>query len=197
MSQKQQGLNFTEKMRLICAHMTQNLAALQHIQMERVAVGFCQTRSSSKFGHYASLTPLRFENGSLTTRRNGREYTLQRILDSQGKEYLYLLNFYVPRFLNSDFREKLITIVHELLHISESFDGDIRRFEGRCYAHSGSQKNYDAYAEQLASLWLARKPPLELYEFLRFSFDELKIRYGDIYGRKYAAPKLIRVSENN
>ncbi|MBE6428669.1 MAG: hypothetical protein E7028_08870 [Planctomycetaceae bacterium] len=197
MKQESQGLNFTEKMRLICADMTQKIAALQHIQMERVAVGFCQTRSSSKYGHYASLTPLRFENGALTTHRNGREYTLQRILDPNGKEYLYLLNFYVPRFLNSDFREKLITIVHELLHISEKFDGDIRRFEGRCYAHSGSQKNYDAYAERLASLWLAKDPPLELYEFLRFHFDELRTRYGDIYGRKYSIPKLIRISENH
>lgn len=180
-------------MRLICDDMTHRIAALQHIRMDRVAVGFCQTRSSSEYGVYAAVTPLRFENGSLTTVRRGQTYTLQRILDPNGREYLYLLNFYVPRFLNTGFKNKLITTVHELLHISERFDGDIRRFEGRCYAHSGSQKNYDAYAEKLASLWLAMNPPLELYDFLHEDFAGLQKRYGGLYGKRFATPKLIRV----
>ncbi len=193
MAKPAQGLDFTEKMRRICESMTSRVAALQHIRMDRVAVGFTQTRSASQYGCYATLTPLRFENGSLTTKRNGRLYTVQRVLDPQGEEYLYILRFYVPRFLNSDFRYKLTTTVHELLHISEKFDGDIRRFEGRCYAHSSSQKDYDAYAEQLASFWLATNPPEELYSFLHLNFEELQKKYGNLYGKQYAAPKLIRV----
>ncbi len=195
MENSSKGLDFTERMRRICESMTQKVAALQHIQMDRVAVGFCQTRSGGEFGCYASLTPLRFENGALTTRRRGRLYTVQRILDPKGEEYLYLLNFYVPRFIESTFQAKLTTTVHELWHISEKFDGDIRRFEGRCYAHSSSQKDYDAYAEQLASLWLAMNPPKELYDFLHYNFAELRTHYGGVYGKKFSAPKLIRVSE--
>lgn len=190
-----EGLDFTARMRLICEDMTQKVAALQHIRMNRVAMGFCQTRTGGEYGCYATLTPLRFENGALTTRRRGRLYTVQRILDPNGQEYLYLLNFYVPRFIQAPFKNKLITTVHELLHISPNFDGDIRRFEGRCYAHSSSQKDYDAYAGQLAALWLAKNPPVELYDFLHYNFEELRQHYGSIYGKKFSAPKLIRVSE--
>ncbi|MDO4568930.1 MAG: hypothetical protein Q4D38_00935 [Planctomycetia bacterium] len=175
--------------------MTQNIAALEHIQMDRVAVGFCQTRKDVRHGMQASLTPLRFENGSLTSYRRGRKYTLQRILNEEGIEYLYILNLYLPRFLENDFKEKLVTIVHELLHISPEFNGDIRRFEGRCYAHSSSQKDFDAYAELLAKLWLAKNPPRELYDFLHFNFQELNQKYRGIIGRRYPTPKLIRVSE--
>ncbi len=180
-------------MRLICDDMTRKITALNHIRMDRVAVGITQTRKAGPWGIYATMTPLRFENGSLTKTILGQTYTLQRILDPNGQEYLYLLNFYVPRFLNTDFKNKLITTVHELLHISERFDGDIRRFEGRCYAHSESQKNYDAYAEKLASLWLAMNPPVELYDFLHENFAGLKKRYGGLYGKRFETPKLIRV----
>ena len=189
----QKGLNFTEKMRTICEDMTRRIVALQHIRMERVAVGFCQTRSAVSHGVYASLTPMRFENGSLETERRGRRYTMQRLLAPDGGEFLYMLNFYVPRFLMTDFKAKLVTTVHELLHIGEKFDGDIRRFEGRCYAHSGSQKNFDAYAEQLACLWLAQKPPAELYEFLHDTYPELLEKHGRIFGQKLPKPRLIRI----
>lgn len=189
-----QGLDFTTRMYAICDDMTRRVAALGHIRMDRVAVGFCQTRAAGSHGIYASLTPMRFENGSLETLRRGRRYTMQRLLAPDGREYLYILNFYVPRFLMTDFKNKLITTVHELLHISEAFDGDIRRFGGRCYAHSGSQKNFDAYAEQLASLWLAQKPPRELYDFLHDDFATLTKKYGGLYGRKIPVPRLIRVT---
>ncbi|MDO4576470.1 MAG: putative metallopeptidase [Planctomycetia bacterium] len=191
----QTGFNYTEHMRKICEDMTQRVAALGHIRMERVGVGFHQTRNRSSYGVYASLTPMRFENGSLTTVSRGKTYTLQRVVNSEGVEYLYLLNFYAPRFLELDFRQKLITTVHELLHISEKFDGDIRRFEGRCYAHSGSQKNFDRRAESLASFWLAAKPPEELYDFLHCNYATLVAQHGRIYGQRFPVPKLIRKIE--
>lgn len=189
------GFDFTAHMRQICEDMTQRVAALGHIRMDRVGVGFHRTRNVSTYGVYASLTPMRFENGSLTKTIRGKEYTLQRIFNAEGVEYLYLLNFYVPRFFELDFRQKLITTVHELLHVSENFDGDIRRFKGRCYAHSGSQKNFDKRAEELASFWLAKQPPLELYDFLHADYDALSTQYGRIYGRKYPVPKLIHKVE--
>ncbi|MDO4550529.1 MAG: hypothetical protein Q4C96_04690 [Planctomycetia bacterium] len=192
---EKEGLDFTTRMREICVHMTRHVVALNHINMQYVAVGFCQARNVETHGIYASLTPMRFLNGSLETRRNGRRYTMQRLISPEGSEYLYMLNFYVPRFLLLDFRNKLITTVHELLHISEKFDGDIRRFQGRCYAHSGSQKNFDAYAEQLASLWLAQKPPRELYEFLHEDYYSLVSKYGRIYGQKLPVPRFIRIKD--
>ena len=82
-------------------------------------------------------------------RRRTGGYTIQRLFDSKGQEFLYILTFYLPRFMDLSFREKLITVFHELWHISPQFDGDLRRHPGRCYAHTSSQKEYDAEMEVL------------------------------------------------
>ena len=163
-------LNITNHFAAICRDMTQKVPALNHIDMNRIAVGFCQTRNNSKYGMYASLTPLRFQNGERTSIRRGRQVVIQRIQDATGADALYLLNFYLPRFYLNDFPERLRTITHELWHISPKFNGDIRRLPGRCYAHSGSQKNFDAVAAQLAQQWLATNPDPRLYAFLQCSF---------------------------
>jgi hypothetical protein len=104
---------------------------------------------------------------------------------------LYLLAFYLPRFLNQSFEEKLTTIVHELWHISPAFDGDLRRHNGRCFAHGPSQREFDELAGRLARQWLSRSPPEELFAFLCLSFAELNARYGGIYGMRFERPKLL------
>lgn len=129
-----------------------------HVKFEQIAVVFAQARKRVNYGLNASLTPLRFKDGSLTTKRRGRPYTIQRMYEPCGSELLYILTFYLPRFQDLYLREKLITIFHELWHISPRFDGDIRRHEGRCYAHTGSQKQYDAHMEVLVDAWLAQHP---------------------------------------
>ena len=73
-------------------------------------------------------------------------------------------SFYLPRFMNLDFREKLITVLHELWHISPDFNGDIRRHAGRYHAHTHSQAEYDAEMGVLADRWLRSRPPDELWE---------------------------------
>src|SRR5205085_1752990 len=126
-----------------------------------------------------------------TTVRRGRPYGVQRLADGSGREMLYVLSFYLPRFMDLDFREKLITIVHELWHIGPQFDGDIRRHSGRCFAHTGSQKKYDAQMDALAQRWLAEGPPQPLWDFLTGSFDDLASRHGRIIGVKIRRPRLI------
>lgn len=161
------------------------------MDLARVAISFSQTRKAVDHGLYAALTPLRFAGGSETTIRHGRKWTIQRLVDPSGREMLYLLSFYLPRFLNQTFRHKLTTVVHELWHVSPRFDGDLRRFGGRCYAHTGSQRQYDAKVEQLSDRWLALDPPTHVYDFLRCNFRELVGRYGKVYGTRIRAPKLI------
>ncbi|NLS91247.1 MAG: hypothetical protein GXX96_03565 [Planctomycetaceae bacterium] len=189
-TKKSPGFDFTERMRLLCHDMTRRVPELSHIDFHRVAVSFCQTRKSVKHGMYASLTPMRFPGGELSVVRGGRNWGIQRLQDNVGREMLYILSFYLPRFLDLEFREKLTTIVHELWHISPRFNGDVRRFRGRCYAHSGSQKSFDAVAERLADDWLSRKPPAELYDFLHHGYRKLSELHGAVYGTKIPAPKL-------
>ncbi len=187
------GFDFTFHVRQVCRDMTARLPELAHIDMDRVAVSFSQARSSHSHGLQATLTPMRFEGGATTTQRAGRRYRCQQLFDEQGHERLYILSCYLPRFLNHGLQEKVATLLHELWHISPEFNGDLRRFKGRCYAHGPSQKSYDAQVNKLAQRWWRRSPPAELYQFLRFSFRELDAQCGPIYGTKIPAPKLIPV----
>ena len=75
---------------------------------------------------------------------------------------LYILTFYLPRFLDHSFREKLITVFHELYHISPAFNGDIRRMDGRYHVHTHSQQEYDREMDRLVEQYLRRSPPPEL-----------------------------------
>ncbi len=170
--------------------MAARLEEFRHIDMSLVAVSFRQTRKRMRGGLYASLTPLRFAAGHAQSVRCGRNWKIQRVV-LDGREMLYLLNFYLPRFLDLPFAEKLTTIAHELLHVGPEFDGDLRRFAGRCFAHSRSHAEFDAHAAKLAERWLAAAPAEELYSFLRMDFFGLRRQYGRIYGRRIAAPKLI------
>ncbi|MDZ7616481.1 MAG: hypothetical protein U1E05_05710 [Patescibacteria group bacterium] len=171
--------------------MAARLPELSHIDMERVAVGFSQTRKTSAYGMYASLTPLRFAGGEKYTVRRGRKWGVQSLRGPDGREMLYVLTFYLPRFLNMAFREKLTTIVHELWHVGPAFDGDLRRFGGRCFAHGGSQKQFDAHVTKLLDHWLRRSPPASLTEFLQFDFASLVDCHGRVFGHKIRPLKLI------
>ncbi len=185
------GLDFTAHMRRLCEQLVARLDALGHIDVGRVAISFSQTRKSTGYGMYAALTPMRFAGGRIHTIRRGRRWGVQRLYAPDGREYLYILNFYLPRFLDLDFREKLATIVHELWHINPRFDGDLRRFDGRCFAHGSSQKQYDATVAELVDRWLAQRPAAELSDFLRTNFRDLVSRHGRVFGCRIPAPKLV------
>lgn len=187
------GFNFTTNMRALCAHIVTNTPQLDHVDLDRVAVAFAQARKGVAHGLQASLTPLRFAGGELTAAKRGRQYTIQRLFDPTGREMLYILTFYLPRFMQTDLREKLITIFHELWHISPEFNGDLRRHPGRCYAHTHSQHEYDEQMWALAENWLACGPPKELFHFLNGSFDDLCRRHGRVFGMKVTKPKLMPV----
>jgi hypothetical protein len=178
-------------MRRLCDDMVARLAELGHIDMSRVAVSFAQTRRVGSLGMFASLTPLRFADGQMHSFRRKRRWGIQRLYDDQGREMLYILNFYLPRFLDLPFREKLTTTLHELWHIGPKFDGDVRRFGGRCFAHGSSQKRYDAQVEALLNRWLGFRPAESLYDFLQLHFRALVARHGRVYGRKVPVPKLV------
>jgi hypothetical protein len=178
-------------MRRVCEDMVGRLVDLAHIDLTAIAIGFTQARRTGPHGVYASLTPMRFEGGAVVTQRAGKQLTVQRLHNAAGAELLYLLSFSLPRFLNCPLDEKLITICHELWHISPAFDGDLRRFGGRCYAHGGSRARFDALAAKLASEWLALKPPDTLLEPLRKNFAQLQAHYGRVYGIRIRSPKLL------
>lgn len=188
-----QEFSFTTAMGRLCADVVARVPAVAHVDLARVAIAFAEARKRTRHGIYASLTPLRFEGGSLTTQRHGRRYTIQRLFDSQGREMLYILTFYLPRFMDLPFLEKLTTVFHELWHVSPRFDGDLRRHAGRCYAHTHSQKQYDADMERLARQYLAAAPSAAVYEFLQADLAGLVAKHGRVVGVKVRRPRLLRL----
>ncbi len=189
--QNPSGLDFTAHMRRLCADFVARLPELAHVDLSRVIVSFSQARKRVSHGLWASLTPMRFEGGSQTTVRGGRTWTVQQIIGPDGCEVLYLLTFYLPRFMDQSFDEKLNTVVHELWHISPYFDGDLRRHAGRCYAHGNSQREYDEAMERMVRKWRSLDPPELVSEFLKSDFDTMVRRWGGVHGVKVNAPRLI------
>jgi predicted metallopeptidase len=185
------GFDFTARIRPLVVDIAARVPELRHVDPSRVAIGFSQIRRSTRHGLYASLTPLRFAGGAEHTVRRGRRWTVQRLYDTAGKEMLYILTFYLPRFLDLPWREKLATVVHELWHIGPAFDGDLRRHRGRCYAHGSSKQDYDALVARLTDRYLRLAPSLALDDLLHHDFRQLVARYGKIYGTKFPAPKLL------
>lgn len=187
--------DFTLAVHRLCDDISCRLDEFLHIDMSRVAVTFAQARRRVLHGLQAKLTPMRFEGGALTSRRRGRTWTVQRLYQ-QEREMLYILTFYLPRFLDQSFQEKMITILHELYHISPRFDGDIRRMHGRYHVHSHSQREYDRQMEILAEQYLALNPPPELYDFLKHKFRTLHQQHGGVMGLQVPIPKLIPVDDS-
>lgn len=188
------GFDFTGYMRRLCDDIVGRLAEFQHVDMSRVAIRGCQTRRPGRYGVQASLTPLRFKDGALQSVRRGRAYTIQSLHDGRGREMLYLLSFYLPRFLDLSYDEKLATVCHELWHIGPRFDGDIRRHEhGRCYAHGPSEKAFHAEMHVLAKRWLTLDPPHELHADLRSSFGTIRQKYGAVLAVRIPTPRLVPV----
>ena len=185
------GFDFCAAMRQLAGDMVSRLPELAHIDLSRVAISLNRARQDTRHGIYASLTPLKFEAGADEQILRGRPHAAEPLYDESGQEYLYILTFYLPRFLNTSLEEKLSTIIHELWHISPEFNGDFRRHEGRCYAHGPSQKAYDALMDRLAQKWLSLDPPAHLYEFLSFDFEQLVAEHGKVVGTRWPTPKLL------
>jgi hypothetical protein len=187
--------DFTRAMWLLCRDISRRMDEFSHVRMGEVAVSFAQARRNVTWGLQAKLTPLRFAHGRLQESRGGRLWTIQRLHHGR-REMLYILTFYLPRFLETPFEEKLTTVFHELYHISPAFDGDIRRLAGRCHVHSESQQEYDRQMAIFARQWLDRNPPRELYGFLRHRFATLQEKYGGVMGLQLPIPKLIPVEKS-
>jgi predicted metallopeptidase len=163
------------------------------IDMRQVLVTMTLARNGRAHGLQARVTPMRFARGSKVRSYRGKPYTIQSYV-VDGNEILYLVSFCMPRFLNLPFDEKMITLLHELYHISPNFDGDLRRHAGRYSAHTHSKKEYDDHMAQLARAYLATNPDPRLHGFLRLNFAQLQHAHSIVVGIRVPQPVLIPVS---
>lgn len=187
-------LDFTAAMESLVRHITANCAELAYVQTDRILISYIQTRSPGAHGVYASVQPLRFEGGARTKQRRGRTYAMPEVTH-EGNEILYIVYFALPRFANLSFEEKLTTVFHELYHINPGFDGDIRRFPGKYYAHGKSRKRYNEIVRKLADAYMTLPDAEEQVSFLRPSFEELAREHGKVIGSRVRPPRPRLVSD--
>jgi predicted metallopeptidase len=188
----EQGFDFCGHVQRLCHDIVTRCTELNHINAGRLLFAVTQARNGHHHGLQARVTPLRFPGGKLTLWRRGFVYQVQRFLHGET-EFLYLVTFCLPRFLNQDFDSKLITLFHELFHISPAFDGDLRRHKGRYALHTHSQRQYDEQMAGLARDYLNQKPDSNLFDFLRLDFAQLQQRHGSVLGVMVPRPKIIPV----
>jgi predicted metallopeptidase len=185
--------NYTQALRDVLADIVATLPELRHVDLTRVGVAMTQARQSSRHGTYATCVPLRFEGGAPERAVGGRVYRMQTVR-WEGVELLYVLYFVLPRFHEeTDYREKLATIIHELYHISPAFDGDLRRFPGKNFAHGHSRERYHAAMRVLADQYLAASPRAQEHEFLKVPFADLLRRPGGVVGQSISRPRAVLV----
>jgi hypothetical protein len=182
--------DFSAHIRRLCRDVVARTPELGHIDASRLLFGMTQARSGRSYGLQARVTPLRFRGGSLTRRRRGVCYQVQRYY-VDGREMLYLVTFCLPRFLDQAFDDKFITLFHELYHISPAFEGDLRRHEGRYELHSRSKREYDAHMADLARAYLSNGADRDLHAFLRMDFAQLRHRHGGVVGVVVPRPRLV------
>ena len=108
----------------------------------------------------------------------------------RGNDILYLIYFLVPRFLDLPLREKLVTVCHELYHISPAFDGDLRRFPGRNYAHGSSRRTFNDLVSGIVDDYLRTRDEAALPRFCGATAAELRRDCGAIVARRMRAPRL-------
>lgn len=159
-----------------------------HIDSSRLLTCFSQTRAAGMSGLYAKICPLRFEGGVDVVESRGRVWQMPRV-EREGRDILYLVYFYVPRFCDLGFEAKLVTTFHELHHVSPDFNGDLRRFPGKNYAHGHSRDAYNDRMRRLVERYLALPPTNGLMEPLRGDFKTLLSLHGEVVGRTMPMPK--------
>jgi len=184
--------DFCGHIRRLAADIASRCEELRHIDVTRVLFAVTHARGRHGHGLQARVTPLRFAGGRLQRVRRGATYQVQRFFDGDT-EYLYVLAFCLPRFLNQDFDSKFVTLFHELYHIGPAFDGDLRRHKGRYAVHSHSQRAYDRHMAELARAYLAARPDPDLFAFLRLDFTQLSERHGGVHGIVVPRPKVLPV----
>ncbi|MFA7536687.1 MAG: putative metallopeptidase [Desulfuromonadales bacterium] len=176
----------------LCADLCRRTPALGHIDPQVLLFALSRSRAEGTHGLYARIAPLRFAAGAAeSSRRRGRFVETYRMpsLIHEGRHILYLIHILFPRYLRLSFEQKLATLIHELYHISERCDGDIRRFAGRTFAHGPSRREFNRRVEEIQASYLASAPDPRHLAFLRLTEEEWRLGRIRLTGLSVPLPR--------
>jgi hypothetical protein len=186
------GFDLSAWLRRLCQDVVLKCPTFAHIDPAAVAFTATTSRTRTRHGLLARVTPLRFRDGTLYRRHRGTLYQVQRFV-VDGREVLYVLAVCLPRFLDLPFDEKLVTVFHELYHMSQRFDGDLRRHDGRYQYHTHSKKGYDDEMARLVRQYLAGEPDAAALAPLHLTFAQMCAAHGGVLAVRLPRPRMIPV----
>ena len=139
---------------------TEKVGELSYIDPEQVAIGFKRSRESVAEEVWAEISGIEDEYDGTIQRREGRieKFFAPKTILINGIPVKYVVDFYVPVFFGLNFKQKLLTVFHELYHINPKFDGNLRFFKGKGYKHGSSLEKYDKYMDYLVDKYLKMDP---------------------------------------
>jgi predicted metallopeptidase len=158
------------------------ISEFESFDLSRVKVSVGTSRSRSKHGVWAYVTPLRYVGGGLYRKglRRGVPGVYTYKLGSEDLEAqtapLYLVTILVPRFFFLSFEERIETIVHELYHMHPEFRGDLRRFAKPHIHHGPTPAAYNRRVRELVTEALQRKPELREHHLLKGAHADFETR---------------------
>jgi hypothetical protein len=185
-------LDLSAQAAALAADLCRKVPELHHIDTSRVLFAISRSRTEGVHGTFARIAPLRFSEGrcELTRRRRGMLETFRMpSLRHDGRDILYVIYFMIPRFLRLSAEQRLNTLAHELFHISERFDGDLRRFPGRNFAHGASRAAYNRRIALLLETYRAATPDIALQDFLHLNEKEWLKRQVPLTGLSIPLPR--------
>lgn len=177
-------LIYTDLAREIIADIARTVDGFGHLQPDAIAVAAAPRWAGSACGHLGKCYGLAERVGPVFTvwvrgRRGRQVFEVSRWfrhepveINFYGRRCLYLIELHLPRMLAHD---PLETLVHELFHIGESFDGRLRPMRhGRVF---------DWKVKRMMQDWVRRGDP-GLVRESRASLGELIARHGAVLGRR-------------
>jgi len=182
------SINLTEILSYIINDISKKSPTFNYIQIDKLLVCLSSNKKNSRGATFGKLLPLRFENGNKRIKYKGRLYQMPKVL-YQSIEQLYIIYFYMPRFFDLSAEEKLRVIFHELYHISESFDGDIRRMTKHKAAHGHSKEKFDEHFQQDAADYFQLIKNSDIHSFLSLKTKHLYKNYDKVIGNRMKMPK--------
>ena len=165
---------FSQLMAELCGAISE----FSRFDIARIEVSVSTSRSRSKHGVWAYVTPLRYVGGGLFRKglRRGVPGVYTYALGDRNLEAerapLYLITVLVPRFFVLSFEERIETLVHELYHLHPEFRGDLRRFPRPHIHHGPTPAAYNLRVKQLVAEALAARPSLSDHALLTGTHED-------------------------
>ena len=180
-------INLSDVIQHLIHEISTGIPLFSHIDARRITVCIASGRDG-RGGLCGKLWPLRFQEGHSVIRHGGRLYQAPEFA-RDGIPQLYIVYFYMPRFFDRPPREKINIILHELYHISPSFDGDIRRMGRKKAAHGHSREAFDSNFAGEAEEFYRRVESSAYMNFLSLDSAGLARTFRKVTGHRMRPPR--------